>query len=389
MTVAQIGSMIHHDGRNYDDAVAHALPIARQKLEALIEDGRAKQARVVAQLMDEAERRKDYLVPPSKLSFAGREEPTDTPLANAFSLWLSGDGAAQGFRFNEFSLGQMAGQLGVPQPFIKGVIDENPYIAAHILNDLRYRLGDSRRLIREVDGTVRAVLSDRFKPMDQGRVIEMFLKAVQETGALPLDGFCTDRRYVLRAVIPQVMQPLPNEVVALGVHISSSDYGAGALNLSVFQIRMWCTNLAVGESVFREVHLGGRMNGDDGLVQWSGRTISLQSMAALSEMKDAMRAILAPENRERIEASWRAAALERINPQGEADKLRKQSILSKESADSLVKLVQNEQRIEVLPVTPDPNSRLRFAQALSWLAQQVGGEKRLDLEAAAGRYLNN
>lgn len=383
MTVAQIGSMIHHDSRNYEEAVAHALPIAHQKLEAMIENGRAKQAQVITHLMDEADRRKDYLVPASKFDFEGfnkaMQMKVDRADGNDFD-WLS---------FNDYSLGQIASILGVPERFLKGVINEDPQVAASIMNDLRYRLGDSRRLIREVDGTVRAVLSDRYKPMDQGRVIEMFLKAIQETGALPLDGFCTDRRYVLRAVIPQVLEPMPNEVVALGVHISSSDYGAGALNLSVFQIRMWCTNLAVGESVFREIHLGGRMNDDDGLIQWSGRTVSLQSMTALSEMKDAMRAILAPDNRERIEASWRAAAMERINTQGEADRLRKQNILSKEEADSLVKLVQNEQRIEVLPSTPDPNSKLRFAQALSWLAQQAEGEKRLDLETAAGRYLNN
>lgn len=383
MQTAQIGTMIHHDSRKYEEAIAHALPVAHQKLEAMIESGRAKQAQVITHLMDEAERRKDYLVPASKFQFDGRMIEA-TPL----SLQIGDDGE-NGLFFNDYSFGQMASILGVPERFIKGVFDEDPDVGANILNDLRYRLGDSRRLIREVDGTIRAVLSDRYKPIDQGRVIEMFLKAVQETGALPLDGFCTDRRYVLRAVIPQILEPMPNEVVALGVHISSSDYGAGALNLAVFQIRMWCTNLAVGESVFREIHLGSRMNDDDGLIQWSGRTVSLQGMTALSEMKDAMRAILAPENRDRIEASWRAAAMERINTQGEADKLRKQNILSKEDADNIVKLVQNEQRIEVLPSTPDPNSKLRFAQALSWLAQQAEGEKRLDLEVAAGRYLNN
>ena len=144
MTVAQIGTMIHHDRRNYEDAVAHALPIAHQKLEAMIENGRAKQAQVITHLMDEADRRKDYLVPASKFQFQGRMIEA-TPL----SLQL-GDNGDEGLFFNDYSFGQMASILGVPERFIKGVFDEDPEVGANILNDLRYRLGDSRRLIREV-----------------------------------------------------------------------------------------------------------------------------------------------------------------------------------------------------------------------------------------------
>jgi hypothetical protein len=106
-------------------------------------------------------------------------------------------------------------------------------------------------------------------------------------------------------------------------------------------------------------------------------------------MRDAMQTILSPESRDQIMEAWRIAAGEHVNVDGEVAKLRKQNILSKSDGEALAKLVRSEQRIEVIPQTEDPESKLRFGQALAWLAQSNEGEKRLELEQAAGNYLRN
>jgi hypothetical protein len=308
----QVAGVYHHDFRQKDQAIAEALPIAKKRLETMIADGRSQMSRTIEKLQGEVNRRRDFLVPASKFELFGNapEEGklSEDRLGNDFGIHLQGLHRQENLRFNDYSFGQMANKLGIPVQFLKGVMEERPATVAEIMESVKYRMGDGRFMLREVDGKVRAVLSDHYKDIDQARVIQNFLKSVQETGAVPLSGELTDRRFVLRAIIGEILQPIPTEALVLGVHLSSSDYGAGALQMSVFQIRMWCTNTAIGEQLFRQIHLGGQQDGDDGLINPSARTNSLRNLTALSEMKDAMQTILSPESRDQIMEAWRIAA---------------------------------------------------------------------------------
>lgn len=356
------------------------------RFEEMIERGKARQAVVIQKLVSDARARKDYM--------AGRQTLTFVP--NTYSegkhdvgeLLLGFDMpelADARFRMTDWSFGQVANKLSVPRDFLASLIKEMPTTAADLMMDLRQRM-DSRFLVRTIGGTVKGILSERYKPIDQEKIIADFCDVCQRTGAVPLDGYMTECRFSLKAAIGSVLNPLPNEYVIIGVHLSSSDYGAGAFDTRVFEFRIVCTNMAVGESLFRQVHHGGLLGGGDGEIDWSNRTQSLNQRTMLSAMQDAMESVLSPKRRALIEDDWRRLAQAEIDSRGELERLRRGGILRKPEVDQLDKMIKEETRIEVLPVTENPQSKLRLQQALAWLgSQEKEGERKHMLELAAGR----
>ena len=48
--------------------------------------------------------------------------------------------------------------------------------------------------------------------------------AVQERGALPYEGYVTDTKIAIQAIMPEVDEPVPGEVVAYGLSLENSDF---------------------------------------------------------------------------------------------------------------------------------------------------------------------
>jgi len=69
---------------------------------------------------------------------------------------------------------------------------------------------------------VRKFLSDSYRRIDSRPVVEAFATAGQEKGALPYEGYVTDTKIVIQAIMPEVYEPVPGEVVACGLSLENS-----------------------------------------------------------------------------------------------------------------------------------------------------------------------
>ena len=185
---------------------------------------------------------------------------TNTRFMEDFSLnYLDENGVKRNPMMTQYSLGQLCTKLGIPTQYIlkcynTGRVD----LAQENVNDW---LSDynSNLFIREYDGRVRGVLSDRFAVCDTPDI----LTAVDD--ALNLDkfnikgSFMNEERLHLR-LVEKTMLPIDGEDLFCGMSIDSSDVGRSKLLVSFFIWKQVCTNgLCISQGsgqLFSQKHIG-------------------------------------------------------------------------------------------------------------------------------------
>jgi hypothetical protein len=373
--------LIHHDPtKSYSDAALAAGAHARSKLEQLIDQGRAR-ARQVFETV-QAEQPVDRLVRRSALRFVAGSE-ADAASADILLQLGRGDDRLQ--RLHPHALQQAASRAGIPWAYVQHLREQPGWgteLAAHNLTALFRRAVDKseeRILVRSVQGEVRGLLSDRFKRLDSRPLLDSFAKACSDVGALPLEGHASDVRVAVKAVLPRVYEPVEHEVMAFGVSFENSDFGAGALSVRIFTVRLVCTNYAVANESLREVHLGARLPEE---VAWSERTTSLEAKRTASAIGDIVRGQLSSKRIDAFQDAIRQANQQKVH-QRDALQLLRKTLTQNETKLAVEKF--NSPDIELLP---PGNTTWRLSNAISWLAGTTDDvDRKLELERFAGRLL--
>jgi hypothetical protein len=385
--------LFHHDHRDYNEAASDAAKKARQRLEAQIEAGRQKALAVIDKVIDETPR--DKIVRVGAIEFDVKERP-DRILAtyergqNGPRSQADGDlvinAAENGWeRLHRNALGQMAERANMPMAYVNHLENQGKWGKKLLADNLRelfmHKESTEKYLLRSVHNEVRGFLSNRFRRLDTKQLLETATGAFRDLGMVPVDGIGTDTRVRIRALLPVVFEPVPNEIVAYGVTWGNSDYGNGAHVLQLFCLRLWCTNYASLESVLREIHLGARL---DENTTWSDRTYKLDTERSVSMLDDALKSSLSPDKVNAMNALIVKADEEKVSPVQVNDYLKRN--LTKGLAEQ-VKDAFASADIENLP--PGQN-KWRLSNALSWIAGKVEDkEQALDLQQLAGRVLEN
>jgi hypothetical protein len=287
-------------------------------------------------------------------------------------------------RLHRHAILQMAQILDVPVKFIDGLqTTPQPWaqeLLAHNLSTLfSNRFAKRRYLLRSVSGELRGFLSDRYRRLDSRPIVETFATAVQKKGAVPYEGYVTDTKIALQAIMPEVYEPIPGELIAYGLSLENSDFGNGALSVRAYLLRIWCANLAITQEEMRQVHLGKRL---DESVLYSQQTYELDAQATVSALKDVIGAQLDSEGlRQRMEAV--RLANEQAIDGTTARQLLKKALLKTES-DAVIEAYNSPDTYNL----PAGNTTWRLSNAISWVAGKTeDAERKLDLMKFAGELL--
>lgn len=362
--------LYHHDSRDYQVAASEAAQHARSIMEAKIEAGRKSAAAIFERIHTDVP--KDAIVRSSALGFA----PSEKGIALGF------DGADLGV--HRHALTQMAGKAGVPGAYLAELVSGDEWkraLASNILNEHFHKgAADSRFLVRALSGEARGFLSDRYRRLDSRPLLEAFASACQAIGAVPVDGTGSDVRVTMKAFLPMVFEPVPNEVMCLGIEWGNSDFGAAKHTVRAMIWRLWCTNKATMEDSLAQVHLGGRLADD---IEFSNRTYELDTRASVSALGDVVKGVLGPKKVNALLEGIRAAHAKEIDWKSFkgslARKLLKSEIAAVEAAyesDDVINL-------------PAGKSVWRASNAISWIAGKTeDADRKLELERFAGEVLN-
>lgn len=345
--------------------------VAVSKLDKMIADGREAAARGLAALAEEWGLRKDFIVKPAGLEIDVTPE----------GIRASFDG--KGYGFTDHARGQILATAGIPVAFADHVVGVgHPDLLRDNLTRLLGTTASTGMLIREVKGTIKGVLSPSYKRMDSSPVFESFAKAALRSGLVPYRGEVTETRALLSFLRPEIVEIIPGEHVAFGVDLRNSDYGNGALNLSLFIWRLLCVNGASTADLFRKVHLGRRFDAADDVHVLSQKTIDLDTKTLRSAVADQMKALPAAIQ----------GATETVRAQSSAE-VSLPKILADLGKKGLTKGMQEKVRSTyentALPVEalPQQMGAWRLSNVLSLLANSETGDKAADLRDFAGEIL--
>lgn len=358
---------------------------AKKRLEDTIANGRTTGAAMLAKVQADAPQ--DAIVRASAFRFEPRDgvvlDGQTSPSGYSIQLRYGENGSTRTLHRHAFN--QMAERAGVPAAYLSGLATSaNAWerdLATRILNDHMHQgHGQDRLLVRSVRNEVRGVLSDRFRRLETLPLINAFASSAMQLGAIPTSAVCTDTRVALKVVIPTIFEPIPGEYMVIGGEWFNSDYGAGKYGMRGFILRLVCLNGMVGEDAFSQIHLGGRLAE---AIEYSEKTLRLDTAATESATKDSVRALLAPAKI--------AQGLEVIRQANEKqiDWKAARGRLAKTLLKSELKAVEDAFEGQDVVNLPPGKTEWRLSNAISWIANATeDADRKIDLERFAGGFFS-
>jgi hypothetical protein len=164
------------------------------------------------------------------------------------------------FAVNDHAHGQIAEHTGIPATYYKRMHQDAPELLGRNIREW-FDKYPARRMVRTLDGTARAFLSDRYNRMDDDAFANVVLPAIFETPGAEVESCgITALRTTVKFTSPRKTREVQKgDAVQFGVAFSNSEVGAGRLTGSLFAKRLVCLNgMVIEEEQFASTHLGKR-----------------------------------------------------------------------------------------------------------------------------------
>jgi hypothetical protein len=354
--------------------------VAREKFEARIERGRQSGAAIIEKVQNEVP--VDLIVKGRVLKFDGDIDDRTPGSPGGVLLGVADEPGVM--TTHKWALQQVCSRGDMPWKYAQKLMEKEREgwgtpLVAYNLNEI-YQRSKSKYLLRTHGSQLRGFLSDRYKRLDSRPLLDAFAGACGEMGAIPINGFGTDTKVGLTAVLPKIYEPVPNEPISFGVHWENSDYGNGRHMVYGFIDRAWCANGCFMSTEFAQVHLGKKISES---IFLSERTHQLDTMAAASAVVDTVKGTLGEEMIQTFCQTVADAHEMKIDPAKAVKQLAKQ--LNKGESEMVLEKF-NSPDVEMLPAG---NTAWRLSNAISWVAgnEVSDAERSMELMKIAGAVL--
>ncbi|WP_080840072.1 DUF932 domain-containing protein [Cohnella massiliensis] len=195
------------------------------------------------------------------------------------------------FSLNDIAHRQVGTHLGIPAKYYDRMRAEYPDLLAANVNVWLQRQ-PTRRMVRTLDGTARAFLSDRYRRIDNYEIAMAVLPIIGEmSGARVESCELTENRMYLKVVNPRLQADVkPGDTVQAGILISNSEVGHGAVSVQPLVYRLVCSNgMVVNDLGQRRYHVG-RANQAEDLELYRDETLAADDKAFMMKVQDTVRA---------------------------------------------------------------------------------------------------
>lgn len=209
---------------------------------------------------------------------------------------------------------QIAGVTGIPKRYYDRMKQEAPEMHQQNVNHWMHSSGKSH-LIRTLDGSARALLSDRYRMLDNDTMMEVAVPALASAGAELASCEITESNLYLKAVTPRVeLDITPGDAVQAGLVISNCEIGGGSFKVEAFLHRLVCTNgMIAPEARFVQTHLGAAFEKNGIPVEaMQNETRAAADRAFWLAVRDTIQHFFSVDGFEQIVSRFRAAKEDRI-----------------------------------------------------------------------------
>ena len=217
---------------------------------------------------------------------------------------------------NDLAHNQIADYAGIPGAFYGRLQSQYPDLLAASLNRL-IPGRQEKRLVRTLDGTARAFLSDRYRCIDNVDLLEQLLPVLMERPDLRFaSAELTERRLYLKVVSDELAGDVkPGDTIRMGIILSNSEVGLGSVTVAPFSERLICTNGAVHLNYGRRrPHIGREQTGEgEAWELYTDETRRADDRAFFLKVRDTIQATLSGDVLGHVLEDMREAAGERID----------------------------------------------------------------------------
>ena len=192
----------------------------------------------------------------------------------------SGDYAVEPLEVSAIAHRQIGTHLKIPAAYYDKMLEEYPELLAQNVNAW-FQREPAVRMVRTIDGTARAFLSNRYRRIDNLDIAGIVLPVLQEMEGMHFESCqLTDSRMYIK-------------VVQSGIIISNSEVGLGSVSIQPLVYRLVCSNgMVVNDAQTRRNHVGRVNEASENYQLYSEKTLEADDKAFAMKIQDTVRAVV-------------------------------------------------------------------------------------------------
>ena len=254
-----------------------------------------KQGISIQEMVQEIQRQKDakadYVVDTPCLEMEATGEDVVMHLLDANRV-----DAVEPMSVSQLTHRQLGTHLGIPSGYYDRMRESHPDLLAHNVNTF-FQREPSRRMLRTLNGDMRAWVSDRYRRIDNIDILEAALPVIGEMPDVQFESCqITSTRMYIKILNPRnETEVVPGDIVQAGMVISNSEVGLGSVMIQPLIFRLVCSNgMIVKDSSTRKTHLGRVAASDENYMLFSDETLKADDKAFMMKVQDTVRAAADP-----------------------------------------------------------------------------------------------
>lgn len=208
-------------------------------------------------------------------------------------MTIEGIGA---FPVNSVAHRQIAQHLGIPYKYYKRMLEEDKELLLTNVNTWLSKEPGDKRLIRTLDGNMRAFLSTRYRRIDNWQIVAAVVEAaIRQCNCVVKSADLSDEYMWLKLYSDKLNEEVkPGDVVHAGLVVRNSEVGVGSVQVEPMIVRLVCWNGAVMYNTIRKRHVGGTGYLGDSDVEelLTDETKRQEDAAFMSKVKDVIKGSL-------------------------------------------------------------------------------------------------
>jgi len=246
---------------------------------------------LAAELDRQRQVKKDYLIDTRSLylGWSGEDYTLDM-----FDGAATSQNKMAAFAINEHTHRQIANRLNIPAKYYDRMREEFPGLLQNNVNGW-FNNSPETRMVRVLDGTARAFLSDSYRRIDNFEIAETVLPVIFEMEDAQIESCeVTENRMYIKVVNPRLQDEVSKgDIVQSGLVISNSEIGLGSVKVQPLIYRLVCLNgMIVNDAGIRKYHVGRTNESNESFEMYSNETLKADDAAFMMKVRDITRSVI-------------------------------------------------------------------------------------------------
>lgn len=189
---------------------------------------------------------------------------------------------------------QLGTKLNIPSKYYELMRTQMAHLLAINVNHWLFQQNESR-LVRTIDGKMRAFLSKRYRCLDNFDLSDAVLPTILEANCIIRSCEVTENKFYIKATTNRIQaEVVTGDVVEAGICISNSEVGLGRISVEPLIYRLVCDNGMIARDYgIKRNHVGRNVNSDDAISEYyRDDTLKADDKAFWMKIQDTVKAVL-------------------------------------------------------------------------------------------------